>query len=277
MPAITVAGTAANYRALCEYDGTDYAGFQVQVGRPTIQGTIEVALQHICGEQVRIAAAGRTDAGVHARGQVISFRSAWRHPTAELQRALNALLPAEIAVRVLEPADAAFHARFSAIRRTYLYSIYQDAVRSPLQERFAWHIACPLDVAAMQQAANDLLGAVDCSAFGVDPRGGDSTTRWIYSARWDASPLITRGTLQLEITADAFLRGMVRRIVGNLVQVGLGKMTPASFIEIRYSGSLARSAPPAPARGLCLWHVQYEDEFENRSTTGQFDDTRSGT
>ncbi|MCE5258617.1 MAG: tRNA pseudouridine(38-40) synthase TruA [Chloroflexi bacterium] len=247
---------AANYRAVLEYDGTNYAGFQVQAELPTIQGTVEAALHKITGEAVRIAGAGRTDAGVHARGQVISFRCGWRHSAMEMQRALNALLPADIAVRELAPAADDFHARYSAIRRTYIYNIYQDTVRSPLRERYAWHIAAELDVAAMQMAATSLLGATDCAAFGQDPRGGESTMRWIYSARWQAEA----HTLGFELTADAFLRGMVRRIVGNLVQVGLGQMTAVRFSEIQRLRSPAHSAPPAPARGLCLWFVQYQDD-----------------
>jgi len=245
----------ANYRAVLEYDGTAYAGFQVQAEEPTIQGTFETALAQLTGETVRITGAGRTDAGVHARGQVISFRCAWRHEVAELQRALNAVLPPDIAVRELALAADDFSARFSAQRRTYLYSIYQDAVRSPLRDRYAWHIAGELDTQAMQKAAEFLLGPIDCAAFGQDPRGGDSTRRWIYSARWQAeAPL-----LRFELTADAFLRGMVRRIVGSLVQVGLGKLTVDAFDQVVQSRSPALAAPPAPAQGLCLWFVAYED------------------
>ena len=245
----------ANYRAALEYDGTAYAGFQRQKQAPTIQGAVEAALFSLTHEQVRITGAGRTDAGVHAHGQVISFRCGWCHSSAELQRALNALLPADIAVRALDRAADDFHARYSATRRTYIYSIYQDAIRSPLHERYAWHIDARLDTPAMQAAADTLLGPLDCSAFGQDPRGGESTSRWIYSARWqEEAPL-----LHFEMTADAFLRGMMRRIVGNLVQVGLGKLTAAGFEEILRSRSMARSAPPAPARGLCLWCVEYGD------------------
>ncbi|MHB9031439.1 MAG: tRNA pseudouridine(38-40) synthase TruA [Anaerolineae bacterium] len=246
---------AANYRAVLEYDGTAYAGFQIQAQQPTIQGTVEAVLARLCGEQVRIAGAGRTDAGVHARGQVLSFQSSWRHDVAELQRAMNALLPADIAVRSLALAADDFHARYSAIRRTYIYSLYQDPTRSPLRDRYAWQIRSEPDLEAMRAAAECLLGYSDCAAFGQDPRGGESTRRWIYAANFGQEA----GSLRFELTADAFLRGMVRRIVGNLVQVGMGQMSPTEFREIQRSGLLARSAPPAPACGLCLWHVQYED------------------
>ena len=275
-----VSQVAENYRAVLEYDGTEYAGFQVQVSKSTIQGQVEATLRRITGEAVRIAGAGRTDAGVHARGQVISFRCELRHEPYELQRALNAVLPGDIAIHGLKVANEAFHARFSAVRRTYIYSIYHSQVRSQLTERYAMHVVRELDVTAMQLAADGLLGEHDFAAFGQDPRGAESTLRRVYYARWhcgDSSlwPQLAEqhASLQFEVTADAFLRGMVRRIVGNLVQVGLGDISAKRFAEIQDSRSLARSAPPMPARGLCLWHVQYEDE--NGLVSRPFDERRS--
>lgn len=275
-----VSQVAENYRAVLEYDGTEYAGFQVQVSQSTIQGQVEAALLRITGSAVRIVGAGRTDAGVHARGQVISFRCEWRHELYELQRALNAVLPGDIALRNLKVANDLFHARFSAVRRTYIYSIYQDPIRSPLTERYAIHIAKELDVAAMQLAADGLLGEHDFAAFGQDPRGAESTLRWVYCARWHCGdrslwPQLAEqhASLQFEVTADAFLRGMVRRIVGNLVQVGLGELSTKQFAEVQDSRSLAHSVPPVPARGLCLWHVQYQDE--NGLVSRPFDERRS--
>ncbi|MHB1354553.1 MAG: tRNA pseudouridine(38-40) synthase TruA [Anaerolineae bacterium] len=269
-----------NYRAVLEYDGTEYAGFQVQVAQKTIQGQVEAALKQITGAGVCIAGAGRTDAGVHARGQVISFRCEWRHEVAELQRALNAVLPGDIVIRFLEITDDSFHARFSAIRRTYFYSIYQDPIRSPLAERYAMHIERKLDVTAMQLAADNLCGKHDFAAFGLDPRGAESTVRWVYCARWHTgdnvqAPQVAWNSvsLQFEVTADAFLRGMVRRIVGSLVLVGLKKISVQHFVKVLESRSLACSAPPAPARGLSLWHVQYEDE--GGLVSGPFDERRS--
>jgi len=262
-----VSPVAANYHAVLEYDGTDYAGFQVQATQSTIQGQVEAALLRIIGTGVRIAGAGRTDAGVHARGQVISFHCTWRHEHDELQRALNAVLPGDIAIRRLKVANEAFHARFSAVRRTYIYSIYQDPIRSPLTERYAMHIAQELDVTAMQLAGDGLLGEHNFAAFGHDPRGAESTLRRVYCARWHCGDRLLwpqlaeeHTSLQFEVTADAFLRGMVRRIIGNLVQVGMGNLSVAQFAELQDSGVLAHSAPPAPAQGLCLWHVQYQDE-----------------
>lgn len=247
-----------NYRALLAYDGTAYAGFQIQADAPTIQGCVEAVLLRLTGRQVRVAAAGRTDAGVHARGQVLSFYSDWRHGVKELQRAMNALLPDDIAVRGLSLADDAFHARYSALRRTYRYSLYQDVERDPLRDRYAWRSEVELDLAAMQAAADTLLGGSNCAAFGQDPRGGDSTNRWIYAARWQAADTPAGRELCFEITADAFLRGMVRRVVANLVLAGQGRMSLEAFEALHRSGDIALSAPPAPARGLCLWHVQYE-------------------
>jgi tRNA pseudouridine38-40 synthase len=269
-----------NYRAVLEYDGTEYAGFQIQIAQRTIQGQVEAALGQITGTAVRIAGSGRTDAGVHAHGQVISFRGNWRHEISDLQRALNAVLPGDIAIRQLQVAEDGFHARFSAIRRTYIYSLYQDTVRSPLTERYAMHITQGLDMVSMQLAADVLLGEHDFAAFGQDPQGVDSTNRWIYCARWHTAEELLgsriaeeHASLQFEVTADAFLRGMVRRIVGNLLLVGLEKMTVPRFTEVLESRSLASSAPPVPARGLSLWHVQYEDE--NGLESRPFDDRRS--
>ncbi|NLV75302.1 MAG: tRNA pseudouridine(38-40) synthase TruA [Chloroflexi bacterium] len=251
-----------HYYAVLEYDGTDFAGFQLQTSARTVQGVIEAALARLAGEPVRIAGAGRTDAGVHARGQVISFDAAWRHPTSELQRALNALLPEDVAVRTLGEAHSGFHARYSALGRTYLYRIYTGSQRVPLERRYAWQIARELDLPAMQAAADGLIGESDCAAFGHDPRGGSSTVRCIRQAVWQREGQL----VSLRLSANAFLRGMVRRIVGNLVQVGLGELSVADFGALHHSGDLARSAAPAPACGLVFEAVQYDvRQFESPS------------
>ncbi|MCD6519076.1 MAG: tRNA pseudouridine(38-40) synthase TruA [Anaerolineae bacterium] len=250
-----------NYRATVEYDGTEYSGFQVQVGRRTIQGELEAALQRITQQSIRVNGAGRTDAGVHARGQVINFRVEWRHSNADLERALNALLPRDIAVRELQKEAPEFHARFSARRRMYVYSIYNSAVRAPLLERFAYWVPGELDLLAMQEAAEFLVGEQDFAAFGQPPFG-EQTVRTVHRAEWQRHPSPWgKGQpelLQFIIEANAFLRGMVRRIVGTLLLVGQGRLSVSNFAQVLASKDISRAGPPAPARGLCLWQVVYD-------------------
>lgn len=257
---------ARNYRALVEYDGTDYGGFQIQADRPTIQGELERALQRLTQGFVRVHGAGRTDAGVHARGQVISFRTTWRHGLQELHRALNAVLPPAIAVRALAPAPEDFHARFSALSRVYVYQIYTGPVRSPLLARFAHHVPQPLDLAAMNAAAEVLVGEHDLAAFGQPPEG-ENTVRVVQRALWRVCPgeqgypaWQVAPRIVFEIEANGFLRGMVRRIVSTLLAVGQGWLSYAEWREIVASRDMRRAAAPAPACGLCLWRVNYGAE-----------------
>lgn len=247
--------TALNHRATVEYDGTDYAGFQIQLERPTIQGELERALERITQQTVRVHGAGRTDAGVHARGQVISFRVAWGHPLADLQRALNAVLPDSVAVRELSLVDERFHARYSASSRVYRYTVYCNPVRAPMQARFAHWVPTELDVAAMATAAQALIGQQDFAAFG-QPTVGESTTRVVRAAQWQV--MATPGLLRFEIAANAFLRGMVRRIVGSLLEVGSGRLTVEAFVGLLASHDIARCGARAPACGLCLERVEFE-------------------
>lgn len=255
---------APNYRAIIEYDGTAYGGFQIQATRATIQGELERVLQQITRETVRVHGAGRTDAGVHARGQVISFRTAWLHGCDDLKRALNALLPRDIVVRELTAADDRFHARFSAVSRVYLYHVYTDSVRSPLLDRYAHYVALPLDIGAMNRAAALLVGERDVAAFGQAFRSQGATIRRVYGAEWrkreGAYPwggLCSASFLEFRIEANAFLRGMVRRVVGTLLSVGSGALNVEDFDAILVSREIDRAAAPAPACGLCLWQVYY--------------------
>jgi len=252
------------YRGTVEYDGTDYAGFQLQPNRRTIQGELERALQRLTGGQVRVHGAGRTDAGVHAKGQVVSFQAGWRHPLATLQRAMNAILPRDVAIRDLAEAEATFHARYSATRRLYVYQVYHCAVRSPLLDRFAHYAPGALDVTAMNAAARCLCGRRDFAAFG-QPTVGDVTLRQVFRAEWSVDGAEARQTppegprrYRFEIEANAFLRGMVRRMVGALLSVGLGALAPSEVEAILASRDISRASPPAPACGLCLWQVRYD-------------------
>jgi tRNA pseudouridine38-40 synthase len=241
------------------YDGTGYAGFQVQPNGRTIQGELERALSKVCDEAVRVTGAGRTDAGVHASGQVIDFRTASALDGATIGRGVNALLPEDIAVSALEPAAEDFHARFSATGRTYEYRIRHNTERDPLERHRELHIAGPLDIAAMRDASGRLLGRRDFSSFAAGPGG----VRSVRSATW-----CERGTSQLrfEITADAFLRGMVRAIVGTLLWVGRGKIDALTFEKIVAANDRAMAGPSAPANGLCLIAVEYRQDAANAAS-----------
>jgi len=238
--------------AVVEYDGTDYLGFQVQRNGRTVQGEIERALLNITQDPVRVVAAGRTDAGVHARGQVIHFAVRWSHTLTDLWRALNAVLARDVAVLELREAPPGFHARFSARSREYVYTIYNGVVRSPLLQRYAYHYPTPLDVEAMDRACARLIGTHDFFAFGWPPRG-ENTVRTVLRAGCRR-----QGNLvHVELEADAFLRSMVRRLVGNLVLVGSGVLSPQDFAELLLLKHRRTPAVAAPAEGLCLVKVNY--------------------
>lgn len=240
-------------RALVEYDGADYHGFQILTDRPSVQGALEQVLQRLTGQPTRIRYAGRTDAGVHAEGQVIAADLLWRHSLADLERAWNALLPADIAVRqVARVSDARFHPRFSARSRVYRYTVWTAPWRSPLNSRYTHHEPRPLDVERMNQAAALLVGLHDFASFG-QPTQGDSTVRQVMRADWQR----TGWTLHFEIEANAFLKRMVRTIVGTLLETGKGQRSVESVGEVLAAQNRALAAPPAPACGLCLVEVKY--------------------
>lgn len=236
------------YRARVEYDGTDFAGFQAQPGLRTVQGELEAALSRLSGGiRRRVDAAGRTDAGVHASGQVIAFTDAGRLPAEELERALNALLPADVAIRDLRRVPAGFHPRHAARYREYRYTVW-NGPRSPLRERMALGVRVPLDTAAMERVGSVLVGRHDFSAFGAADRQPVRTVHWVRVRR--AGSLVT-----IDVAADAFLRGMVRRIVAVLIEAGRGKIDEQQVAAILASRRPALNGAVAPARGLCLRRV----------------------
>jgi tRNA pseudouridine38-40 synthase len=255
---------------LVAYDGTEFHGFQIQQGVPTIQGTLEAVLQRLTGTPVRVHGAGRTDTGVHARGQVIAAQVPWRHSVADLQRAWNAHLPRSIAVRKVQQAPDGFHPRYSAVARTYRYSVIEAADpspaaprHSPLTDRFAWYVTGPLNLVAMQAAAAQLLGEQDFATFGQPPVG-ENTVRTVDVATWQVveSNLPPLGddvgrTLIFTIRANAFLYQMVRNLVGALVAVGQGRWTVAQFEAALRACLRSQAAPPAPPQGLVLERVDF--------------------
>jgi len=217
-----------------------------------VQGELERALVTICGEAVRIAGAGRTDAGVHATGQVISFRSGTQLDGATLRRGVNALLPADIAIRDVEEASEDFHARFSATGRTYEYWIRCAAQREPLERHREHWLPQAIDLDAMRRATAILVGRHDFAAFAIGP-GGERTIR---RAEWRSEGTL----LRFEIEADAFLRGMVRGMVGTLLWVGRGHISVERFAEVLASRDRSQAGPNVAAAGLCLVDVSYGGE-----------------
>lgn len=244
--------TGDQYKAIIAYDGTDFLGFQIQAKGRTVQGTVEAALKKIAKHPVRIIGAGRTDTGVHAIGQVISFRLPWRHRLADLHRALNANLPQDIVVLELSEIDSGFHPRFDALSRQYRYTILNQRVRDVFKRCYALHVAQVLDIGRMQQASLHLLGTHDFASFGRAPQG-DNTVRTVTQAAWSANgPEIT-----FEITANAFLYRMVRSIVGTSLEVGLGKLKVDEVKKILLARDRSRARTLVPSNGLCLVKVNY--------------------
>ncbi|MDQ7030212.1 MAG: tRNA pseudouridine(38-40) synthase TruA [Ardenticatenia bacterium] len=249
---------AAHYRAVIEYDGTHFAGFQVQPNARTVQGELEAVLARLCGNRrVRVRGAGRSDAGVHAQGQVIDFFMAWEHADEKLWRALNALLPDDVAVRYLERAPDAFHPRYSAVSRVYRYTIWNDRVRSPVARHFALHEPRPLDAQAMHEGAQFLVGEHDFASFGR-PTSGETTVRHLMRA-----DVHRQGAwVYVELEANAFLYRMARRIVGTLLPVGWGEVDPPHVREVLMACQPHAAGPAVAPQGLCLVAVTYREHEE---------------
>jgi tRNA pseudouridine38-40 synthase len=240
------------FRAIVAYDGTEFLGFQLQADGRTIQGALECALGQVTQTTVRVIGAGRTDSGVHARGQVIAFRSGWRHTVEELQRALNAVLPPDVVVLDLGLAAEGWHPRFSALRRHYRYTVLNSPWRSPLDRLYAHQVTKPLDLRRLQSGSTAFVGVHDFAAFGR-PTQGESTVREVFEALWQQDgPWFT-----FDVVGNAFLRGMVRCLVGTLLQAGGGFWPVERVAEVLESRNRALAAPPAPACGLCLMRVEY--------------------
>jgi tRNA pseudouridine38-40 synthase len=242
-------------RLLLEYDGTDFAGFQIQgQGERTVQGTLEAAIQRLSGQFSRVHGAGRTDAGVHAVGQIAHFDTDWPIPADRVAVALNGALDRDLVVKAASEAAEGFHARYSATARMYRYVILNRIAPSALLGRYALHIREPLDVAAMRAAAAELTGTHDFAAFGQPDAPGKSTVRHVD--RITVMPW--KDCLLLTVRGNAFLRQMVRSFVGTLLLAGQGKVSPAEVRAIRESRQRANCPSVAPAHGLCLVRVDYD-------------------
>ncbi len=245
-------------RITVEYDGTQFHGFQRQPSVRTVAGVLEAALHEIFGERIAITAAGRTDAGVHATGQVISFLPSHAFPLDRLALALNRILPRDVSVRDTAEMPGDFSARFSAVSRTYVYAILNRRDPSALLGRYAWHVYKPLDVEAMRAAAAHLIGEHDFRSFCALPESG-GTNRTVLGLKIDRHGEI----LRLEIGAGGFLHHMVRAIVGTLVECAGGRRDPESVPAILAARDRAAAGVNAPPHGLYLAGVRYPDGYDS--------------
>jgi len=238
------------------YDGTDFAGWQFQPGQRTLQDTLEQTLLKITGQFSRVFASGRTDAGVHALAQVVSFETESALSAEILQRALNAELPHDMAAAMVEEAPSGFNARRDAKRKRYRYQICDDPVRDVFRRRYAWQLFNRLDVPAMQRATEALVGKHDFASFETAGSERETTERTVFEL------MVTRikepdHLIEIEIEADGFLYNMVRNVVGTLVEVGQERQRESWVAEVLAARDRRRAGPTAPPQGLCLVRVQY--------------------
>jgi len=242
-------------KLVVEYDGTDFSGFQRIPGRRTIQGEIEKAIRRVMKEDIRIAAAGRTDAGVHALGQVVSFETACAIPMDRVAIALNSILPADISVRSAAKAPPEFHARYSALSRTYRYTILNSESPCAMLRRYALWVRRRLDENAMRCAAQSLVGTHDFASFCMKESDDEITVRELRRAEVCRVGDLVSVTLK----ASSFLWSMARIIVGTLIQVGEGRLKPSEIAEILTARDRRRAGKTSASAGLCLMHVEYPD------------------
>jgi tRNA pseudouridine38-40 synthase len=242
-------------KLVLEYCGRRYHGWQIQPNAPSVQACVEHCLAQITNAPVRLYAAGRTDAGVHALAQVAHFDTPSAIALAALQRGLNSLLPEDIAVLQVAEVPRDFHARYSACQKTYAYVLYNQPHRSAFAAPYAWYVPQPLDVAAMHSAAQVLLGRHDFSAF----RAASCTARSPVRSLTQLAVKRRAGRIFLVMRADGFLQHMVRNIVGTLVQIGRSKIAPEAMATILQSRQRQHAGPTAPPQGLFLVRVYYND------------------
>jgi tRNA pseudouridine38-40 synthase len=248
-----------NLKVTLSYDGTDFSGWQLQSVAATIQGTLASAIGRITGEKVLPQASGRTDAGVHALAQVVTFVTESSVPTENFQKALNDVLPRSVRILQVEAAAAEFHARHCAKAKTYRYRIYRDATCPPFLARYVWHYPYPLVEGAMIEAASLVVGEHDFTSFAaVDPERGrddESVTkvRQIFSSGWER----IREEFVYTVRGSGFLHHMVRNLVGTFILVGKGSLTPQDVTKILETRNRSAAGPTAPAHGLYLVNVEY--------------------
>jgi tRNA pseudouridine38-40 synthase len=252
------------FKLTIAYDGTDFHGWQMQNGKMTVQGEIVSVLQKLTQEDVQLIASGRTDAGVHALGQVANFRTQSALSAPEFQRALNALLPASIRIVTAEETGPAFNARYSAKGKIYRYRLYRSKVVPPFLYRYVLHYPFPLDEQAMKDAAERFVGVHDFSSFAASTGSEDddkerNMVREIYSTTLDRTE--DGEELWFTVHGHSFLRYMVRKMMGTLLEVGRGKLAPADIDRLFELRDRSKSGPTAPPQGLCMVKVEYQEAY----------------
>jgi len=253
------------YQVILAYDGSRYKGFQRQANALSVQGVVEEALRKLGWSGRSILAAGRTDTGAHARGQVVAFDLQWVHDTLDLQQALNNHLPSDVVAMAVRQVKSSFHPRFDASWRKYQYRIYCQPVRDPLLEPYAWRVWPAVDLSDLRNTARLVIGMHDFAAFGTPPQAGSGTVRLVLESDWKLDlPYLT-----YEISAQAFLYHMVRRLVFMQVRIAQGKLEPSCLLQALNSGTVDQTGVRlelhskllvhglAPARGLILAEVSY--------------------
>lgn len=246
-----------NVKLVLAYDGTNYHGFQKQrgTGLLTIQEVLEKCLRRLAGREIKVTGAARTDAGVHAQGQVVNFDAGgWNIPVARIPLALNGILPEDVVVIHAEEAPPGFHARFSARAKTYRYTIYNARIPSPFWRLYSHFEPRPLNLEAMAAAAEYLRGKHDFASFQAAGASTKTTVRTLFEAAVARSEEV----VFLTFRGDGFLYNMVRIMTGTLLEIGLGKFPPEEIKAILDAGERARAGPTVPARGLCLVNVEYD-------------------
>lgn len=246
----------ARYKIILSYDGTAFSGLQRQTNARTVQAVVEDGLKQIGWQGISTLAAGRTDAGVHADGQVIAFDFDWKHTLDDLLNAINASLPDDTAVQKLEQVGDKFHPRFDAVLRHYRYEIFCQPQRDPLRERYAWRIWPQIDLADLTQAAKQLVGEFDFAPFGTPPKEGGTTIRKVSGAKWKQEG----DRFTFEVSANAFLYHMVRRMVNIQIQIAQGKHEPGiikKYLNGEFDEMIQGLAPP---QGLYLTKVDYAED-----------------
>ncbi len=246
---------ASMWKLVLAYDGTDFHGWQVQPGHLTVQGILRDALVRITGEEVLPQGSGRTDAGVHALGQVASFALAAPIPEANLARALNRILPAAIRVLSAARVRSDFHARHSARAKSYEYKIFRGELCPPWQARYVYALNAPLNVEAMQSAASRVLGEHDFTSFAASDSDSRGNVRCLHASQWIEEP--EAQLLLYRVRGNGFLHHMVRNLVGTFLEVGRNNLAETEIPAILASRSRERAGPTAPARGLFLVNVDY--------------------
>lgn len=245
-----------NIKMTVAYDGTNYHGFQVQnrTGLFTVQGELEKALFYLTGERINVYGSGRTDAGVHAWGQAVNFFTDTRIPAERLPLALNSVLPRDIVVRDAKDTDSGFHARFSAKRKTYRYTIYNDRHMNPFWRYYAYHYPAKLDFTEMEKGAALFVGTHDFRAFCAKGTAVKDFTRTVFTCRVEKGDCL----ISLIVEGDGFLYNMVRIIMGTLLEIGQGKRAPDSISSLLVSGERKEAGVTLPPHGLCLLSVCYD-------------------